>query len=105
MWYQSKEIHPTQQFLKRLGHSTRKSPPVGITWDGYDELRKRSIPHALSPVENNLKTVATIFGLWREKKRNPVAGEPGTWGSPSAPGIVNKMRMTDRRRRKRPRPY
>ena len=95
----------TQQFLKRLGHQTRKSPPVGGTWEEYDRLRKQSIPHALTPAFNNLKTVASILGLWREKTKSSVPGKPATWGSPSAPGIVNKMRVTDKRKRKRMRPY
>ena len=78
---------------------------MGVTWEDYDELRKQSVPLALTPDYNNLKTVATILGLWREKVKNPIPGEPGKWGSPSAPGIVNKMRVTDRRKRNRSRPY
>ena len=96
----------TQQFLRRLGHCTRKLPPVGGTWEAYDKLRKQVVPDALTPDYNNLKTIATVLGVWREKEKNPVAGEPGTWGHPSAPGIVNKMRVTNRRRgRNRWRPY
>ena len=98
--------HPiTRQFLRRLGHQTKKSPSVGGTWEEYDRLRKLTIPHALTPVFNNLKTIATVLGIWREKTKSPIPGEPGTWGSPSTPGIVNKMRVTDRRHRKRFRPY
>ena len=79
---------------------------MGGTWEAYDELRKQVVPDALTPDYNNLKTIATVLGVWREKEKNPVAGEPGTWGHPSAPGIVNKMRVTDRRRgRNRWRPY
>ena len=90
--------HPiTRQFLKRLGHQTRKTPPVGGTWEEYDKQRKLVIPHALTPVFNNLKTIATVLNIWREKTRSSTPGEPGIWGSPSNPGIVNKMRVTDRR--------
>ena len=95
----------TQQFLKRLGHQTKKSPSVGGTWEEYDRLRKQSIPHALTPAFNNLKTIASILGIWREKTKSSVPGQPATWGLPSAPGIVNKMRVTDRRHRRRFRPY
>ena len=84
----------TQLFLRRLGHSTMKLPPVGGSWKEYDRLRKEVIPTALTPEPNNLKTIATTLGVWRDKTKSSIPGEPGVWGEPSAPGVVNKMRVT-----------
>ena len=78
-----------------------KLPPVGGSWENYDRLRKKVIPTALTPEKNNLKTIASALGLWRDKSKNPVPGEPGVWGDPSAPGAVNKMRVTNKKMGKR----
>ena len=91
----------TQMFLKRLGHSTMKLPPVGGSWKEYDRQRREVIPTALTPEPNNLKTIATTLGVWRDKTKSIVPGEPGVWGESSAPGVVNKMRVTNKKRGQR----
>ena len=78
-----------------------KLPPVGGSWKEYDRLRKEVIPTALTPESNNLKTVATTLGVWRPKTKNSVPGEPGVWAEPSTPGVVNKMRLTNKKRGER----
>ena len=94
--------HVTSQlFLRRLGHCTMKLPPVGGSWKEYDKRRREVIPTALTPEPNNLKTVATTLGVWREKTKSSVLGEPGVWSEPSTPGVVNKMRVTNKRRGER----
>ena len=91
----------TQEFIKRIVHSLQKKPPHG-TWPQYDEWRKSQVPHAFTPFEANLKTIATVIGLWRGKFKNLVAGEPGTWAPSSTPGVVAKMRVTNRIRKRKP---
>ena len=94
--------HVTSQlFLKRLGHCMMKLPPVDGGWEEYDKQRRKVIPTALTPEFNNLKTVATILEVWRPKTKSSVPGEPGVWAEPSVPGVVNKMRVTNKKRGKR----
>ena len=90
----------THDFVRRLGHSLQKKPPKG-TWGQYEYWRRHQVKNPLIPHNENLKTIATVFGLWRQKRKSGVEGETGTWAPKTDPGVISQMRVVNRGKKKK----